>query len=200
MNIVGKIATGTVLVVAGVGLASAASAYAPSLMPWGDQSSSENSLVITAIERTEEVSLLSVGIEGIEEERRSKELLGVVIPGSEKSKFIKYSFTLKLGLDGGDVTIDETGENEYTLTIPEFIVIGNSEPHFETATESNGLLSWATADIDELDTVNEVLNAKEFDEAIESNQDVLQDQTQFFYGNIIRAIDPTIEVEFVFAE
>ncbi|WP_062526642.1 hypothetical protein [Demequina rhizosphaerae] len=200
MNIVGRIATGAVLVVAGVGLASAASAYAPGLVPWGDTSTSESSLVVTAIERTEEVSLLTLGVEGITSDTTSKELFGITVPGSEKSKYIKYSFDLKLGVDGSQVAIAETGENAFTLTIPEFIVIGNSEPHFETAVEDNGILSWATADVDALDTVNQVLNADEFEDYIASNEDVLRDQTEFFYGSIIRGIDPAIDVDFVFAD
>lgn len=200
MNILGKISTAVLLVITGIGATLVVTALVPWLVPWAHKSQSESSLVVTALECTEEVSLLSVGVQGITEARESAILFGFTLPGGDKARFIQYEFDLKLRLDGSQVEIAETGDHSYSLTIPGFIVIGNSQPHSVTAVEDNGIINWATADVDELDTVNEVLNADELADLIAYNWDLLEDQTKLFYGSIIRSIDPTIEVAFVFTD
>ncbi|WP_156165535.1 hypothetical protein [Demequina rhizosphaerae] len=200
MSVVGKISTAVLLVLLGVGITVGLGTVAPALAPWSSEGSTDSSVVVTAIERTEEVSLLSAGIEGVTDATETGKLFGREVPWSEKTKYIKYTFNLKMGIDGSAVTIENTGDNAYTLTVPEFKVIGNSEPHFETVVEDNGILSIGTEEVSESEVHNEVLNADELAKYIASYEDLLRDQTEFFYGNIIRAIDPTIEVEFVFSE
>lgn len=200
MSVIGRISTAVVLVLVGGGIALGISTLAPGLFPWSTHSTSESSMVVTALERTEEVALLSAGIQGITEERTSKELFGITIPGGEKAKFIQYEFILKLGIDGADVEISEIGENSYKITIPEFKVIGNSDPVFETVVEDNGVLSWATAETSENDVENKILADENLAQFIPDYEDVLRDQAEHFYWSILRSVDPTIDVTFEFAE
>jgi hypothetical protein len=197
MNVIGKISTALVLVALGGVLVLGAGALVPGL-PWSSASSSDSSLVVTAIERTEEVSLLTVGVQGITEARESKEIFGITVPGSERAKFIQHEFNLKLGIDGSQVTIEETGDNEFTLTVPRFIVIGHDELDIDTVVEDNGILSWVSSDISESEETEKVLSADALAEYVVKYDDLLRDQTEFFYSSIIRSIDPTIDLVFVY--
>ena len=62
------------------------------LSPLGIESESHDSQVIQTIERTQEVSLVSLGIQGIKEEDRSAEIFGQSIPGTGEKVFLQYNF------------------------------------------------------------------------------------------------------------
>ena len=107
-----------------------------------------DSQVINAVDRVEQVALVSLGIQGINESRANSEVFGLKVPGSDRVTFVQYSFRGKLGIDGENVTVTPTGENSYRVTIPKFIFIGYDDLDFKVAAEDNGVLSWVTADID----------------------------------------------------
>ena len=197
MNVVKKIGKALALIAVGGAVVLGLGFLVPGL-PWSSASMRDSSLVVTAIERTEEVSLLSVGVQGITEARESKEIFGITVPGSEKAKFIQHEFNLKLGIDGSEVSIEETGDNEFTLTIPRFIVIGHDELDVNTVVENNGILSFVSADISENEETERVLSDAALAEYVVKYDDLLRDQTEFFYSSIIRSIDPTIDLEFVY--
>ncbi len=156
--------------------------------------------VIQAVEGKSEVALLSLGIQGIESRESNSEWFLGVIPGSERATFIQYSFHAKLGIDGAKVTITQTGENTFHIVIPEFIFIGYQDPTFELVTERNGLLSFVTPAIDQLEMANKILDDNAKQGHIDANRQILQDQAQAFYSGIVRGIDPTIELEFTFGK
>lgn len=167
--------------------------------PFGLFSESHDSQVITAMERTQQVSLVSLGVQGIHEERQEREVFGQSIPGSGESVFLQYNFTAKLGVDGEQVKIRKTGDRAYTLTIPDFMFIGYEEPTFKIAVEDGGVLSWVTPDIDKVEVVNEILNDDARDQYLEDNRDLLEAQTVAFFDTMIHAIDPEITTKYVFA-
>src|SRR5690242_16162584 len=78
------------------------------LPPIGINSESHDSQVIQAIERTQEVSLLGLGIQGLKEENKSGEIFGQRIPGTGERVFLQYNFRAKLGIDGTKVKITKT--------------------------------------------------------------------------------------------
>ena len=78
-------------------------------------------------------------------------------------------------------------------------MIGYSKPHFESAVEKNGVLSWFTPQIDSLDIANKILDSPETQKKyIDANREILVDQAQSFYRLLILSVDPTAEVEFTF--
>ncbi|QZY29695.1 hypothetical protein [Nocardioides coralli] len=168
------------------------------LSPFGIQSETNDSQVIRAIERTQEVSLLSLGIQGITDKTESREVFGQSIPGSAETVFLQYNFDAKLGIDGAEVTVTRTGEDKYQVSVPEFIFIGYDEPTFRVAVEEDGPLSWVTPDVDKVEMVNEILNDDARDTYIESNQDLLEEQTAVFYDQLITSIAPTAETTYEF--
>ena len=168
------------------------------LSPLGIESASHDSQVIQAIERTQEVSLVSLGIQGIKEEDRSAEIFGQSIPGTGEKVFLQYNFDAKLGIDGAEVKVTKTGESAYLISVPEFIFIGYDEPTFKVATEDGGVLSWATPDIDKIEMVNKILNDDARQTYIASNEELLQEQTRTFYDSLITSIDPAVVTRFAF--
>ena len=165
----------------------------------GVTSTSEDSQVIQAIERTQEVSLLSLRIQGIRSKDRSSDIFGAEIPGSTEKVILQYNFTAKLGIDGEKVKVKKTGAHTYRVTIPDFIFIGYDKPTFKVAAEDSGVLSWVTPDIDKVEMVNEILNSSAREKYVDSNEDLLQDQTKAFFKGIITSVDPAAKAEFDFS-
>lgn len=168
------------------------------LSPFGLESQTHDSQVIRAIERTEEVSLLSLGVQGITEKDQSGEIFGKKIPGTGRKVFMQYDFNAKLGIDGADVEVRKTRNSTYLISVPEFIFIGYDDPSFKVAVEDDGVLSWTTPDIDKVEMVNEILNDSARAEYIDANEELLREQTEAFYDRLLTSIDPEIVTEFEF--
>lgn len=168
------------------------------LEPLGIGSESNDSQVIAAVERTQEVSLLSLAVQGIIEEKRAREIFGRGVPGSTESVFVQYNFKAKLGVDGSGVQVERTGDHSYRISVPEFTFIGYEEPTFKVAAQDSGVLSWITPDIDQVEMVNELLNDDAKTTYISDNQDALQDQTKVFYDSLIQGIDPDAATTYTF--
>lgn len=165
----------------------------------GNVTEDRDSRVITAITESEQVVLLSLGIQGIAE-RETSELWGVEVPWSDRAAFIRYGFTAKLGIDGGDVSIEQTGADTFLLSIPEFIFIGHEKETFEVVVEDNGALSWFTPEVDTVDMITKILNDDTEAQYIDANEWVLRDQAVAFYEGIVAGIDPSLTVEFEFRD
>lgn len=86
-----RVVRGLFLVGAGAG-ATVAMMNLELLSPFGITSTSHDTQVIRALERTQEVSLISLGVQGIKEETANASVLGKSIPGTGKSTFIQYEF------------------------------------------------------------------------------------------------------------
>lgn len=199
---VGKLARGAlftvITLVIGAAVALGAMMMLSGTSLFGSQTASSNTQIVKSVTREEQVVLLSLGIEGISQKNTKGEILGIEIPGSERALFLRYSFTAKLGLEGKDVTIEETGENQFLVSIPGFIFIGHDDPTFEMAAQQDGVLSWTTPEIDTIDMINEILSDEAMDQYLQDHEDLLRDQAKAFYGNIINSIDPTVVVTFEF--
>jgi hypothetical protein len=168
------------------------------LSPFGIRSESHDSQVIQAIERTQEVSLLRLSIQGIKDEDRNRTLFGKNLPGTGEKVFLQYNFKAKLGIDGSQVVVKKTGPKSYVISVPKFIFIGYDQPTFRTAATDGGVLSWVTPDIDKVQMINEILNDDARRTYIDSNVEVLKDQAQVFYNTLITSIDPAVVTEFDF--
>ncbi|RNE48499.1 hypothetical protein [Corynebacterium alimapuense] len=159
---------------------------------------SNDEKIITAIERQEQLVLLSTNVQGLSEERVNRSFLGRTLIGSERTQFLQYSYRAKFGIEGSEVTVTETDDNQYLIVVPKFIFIGHDSEQFKTAIENNGALSWATPEIDTARTITSILNAETKAEQINDNRDLLEDQARAFYLGIIHSIDDQVEVQFEF--
>ncbi|MBD3757971.1 MAG: hypothetical protein IE924_07810 [Microbacterium sp.] len=170
--------------------------------------------VIRSITREEQVVLLTAGVADLKQE--SADGLSITIPGldlipglgtwefdvpgSERQMLIRYDFDAKIGIEGKDVKIERQVDGSYHLAIPEFIYIGSNDPEISVASESNGVLSWITPEIDKFEVAKEVLSEESVAKTIEGARPVLEEQARIFYTNILTAIDPDIDLEFTFAD
>lgn len=157
--------------------------------------------VTRSVTTEEQVVLLTSGVVGVLEERGAGlEVLGLFeLPGSERALFVRYEFDEKLGVEGGDVEVRETGENGYLISIPKFISLGYDEPKVSKATEENGILSWTTPEIDKFKIAEKVLNGQDERSDIEGLRPLLEEQARVFYTRIVTSIAPDATVEFEFA-
>jgi hypothetical protein len=166
----------------------------------GSDRDSRNSEVINAVTREEQVVLLSLSIQGIDIEKDKADAFGIDIPGSGRTSFLQYGFDAKLGLEGGGVTIEKSGDTSYLVTVPEFTFIGHDNVDFQTVAEDNGVLSFSTPDLDTAEVITEILNDETRSQYVANNDELLRDQTESFYEGIITGVDPTVDVEFAFED
>lgn len=188
------------LVGAGAVLALGAMKAFPGLSLFGSESETRNTQVVNSITRTEQVVLLSLGMQGISEKNERGKFFGMDVPGSERASFMQYTFNAKLGLEGRDVRVSQTGEKEFLVSIPGFVFIGHDNVQFRLVAENNGALSWVTPEVDTLEMANNVLNDDAKAKYIVSNREILQDQAKVFYTGIINSIDPSIAIRFEFRQ
>ncbi|WP_130177789.1 hypothetical protein [Cryobacterium sp. SO1] len=156
--------------------------------------------VIRSVELEEQVVLVRSGITGLKPEREVQDINGVVIPWSDRSLLLQYEFDTMVGIDGRGVSIVPTGDKSFRVAIPDFILIGTADPEYSVVNENNGVLSFATPEIDTLQLTQELLTDDVALEHIEGLRPVLEEQARTFYTNIVTAIDPTITLEFEFAQ
>ncbi|MCH4842389.1 hypothetical protein [Bifidobacterium pseudolongum] len=160
----------------------------------------EDVQVIRSMQRTKEVSLLRLGVTGIISKENKSHFFNMEIPGTERARFIQYTFDAKLGFEGKDVVIKETGENAFDIAIPEFKFIGYDDPEYRVIVEQNGALSFGTQQIDSLDMVNNILTDKAKKEYVDSNRDILEDQAKSFYTSIVQSVSPDTKLNFIFKQ
>lgn len=187
------------LAAGGVFLAPVAMQAASAASLFGVSTETRNTQVINSITKQEQIVLLSLGIQGIYEKNQRGDFLGAEIPGSERASFLQYNFDAKLGIEGGDVMIEQTGEDHFLISIPETIFIGHNNESFTMVAENNGALSWVTPEIDSVEMINEILDDSTQAEYIEKHKALVEEQAKAFYTGIITSIDPEIVVEFEFS-
>lgn len=165
---------------------------------WAVEEESNSSQVIRTLSKEEQVVLVNLGISEIYDTKKTTQIFGKDILGAGKAKYLHAEFDAKLGIDGKNVTIKASGDNEYKISIPEFIFIGHNNEKFEIVVEEKGLLSFLTPDIDETEMINEVLNSDAQKQYISNYQELLEESTKDFYGNIINSVEPEAKLTFVF--
>lgn len=156
--------------------------------------------VIRSIELEKQVVLVRSGITGLKPEREVKDINGFVIPWSDRSLLLQYEFDTMVGIEGSEVSIVPTGEESFRVSIPNFILIGTDDPRYSVVNEQNGVLSLVTPEIDTLQLTQELLADDVAAEHIEGLRPVLEEQARSFYTNIVTAIDPSVTLEFEFAQ
>ncbi|MGB7962564.1 MAG: hypothetical protein WCF12_06330 [Propionicimonas sp.] len=157
-----------------------------------------NTQVVSSVSLDEQVVLMGLGVQGVEQKRENAKFFGFEIPGSERAAFVRYSFTAKLGIEGEDVRIAQTGDKQFHITIPGFVFIGLDNPKLELLVEDNGILSAVTPEIDQLEIANHVLGDDAKAAHIANSTELLEAQAKSFYTSIVHSIDPDIALEFEF--
>lgn len=164
----------------------------------GTKEESRTSKVINSITRTQDVVLVSLGIQGITEETLNSTLFGWQVPGGGRTLFLQYSYAAKLGIDGSLVQIQPTGDSSIRIVIPEFKFLGHDDATFKVVVERNGVLSMVTPEIDTAQVITKILNDETKREQVQANDALLRDQARAFYSGIVTGVDPDMNVTFEF--
>lgn len=167
---------------------------------WLGASEERDLQVVRSVRGEEQVILLTAGLTDIKEERDSQTFFGLFdIPLSDRTTFLRYEFDAKFGIDGKEVGIEPLGDKAYRITIPEFVFLGYDDSDFSVATESNGILSWTTPEIDKLQATEELLSDEAVAEHIAGFRPLLEEQAATFYTRIVSSIEPDATLTFEFA-
>jgi len=157
--------------------------------------------VVRSVQGEEQVILLTAGLSEDKTQVENSKFMGMItLPGTSRLTYMRVDFDAKYGIEGKDVTISQTGENAYRITIPEFISLGLSDPQISVATEKNGILSWVTPEVDQNAIIEEVLANDTAEKHIDGFRPMLEDQARQFYTRIVESINPDVTLEFVFAK
>lgn len=157
-----------------------------------------NTEIIKSIQRDEQIILLSTATQGLHTVKKEAKLWDRLPLRGDRTNIIQYTYTMNLGIEGRDVSIRETGDKSFTVTIPAFQSLGFDDAEFKTVLEDNQILSFVSEPIDNVEEINEILNDNRKQEHIDSNRDLLQDQARNFYTGIIHAIDDDVQLDFKF--
>ena len=140
--------------------------------------------------------LLSLGIQGVEKIDWHGQIGDWVIPGSEVKAFLPYEFMAHLGIDGGEVQIEQHGENHFIITIPEFTMIGHDDVFIDELIMTGGVLSGTAKEIDQSEITNQILSDEHKAEYVSKHEDILRSQANRFYSRIVTGIDPFATLDF----
>ncbi|MBS1905486.1 MAG: hypothetical protein JST33_02730 [Actinobacteria bacterium] len=157
--------------------------------------------VVRSVKGEEQVILVTTGITDIKEMKDNQSFFGLFdIPLSDRTTFLRYDYDAKYGIEGKDVRIRKLGDKSYEISIPTFKFLGyGPDPIFRVATESNGILSWTTPQIDTLKASKELLTEAAAAKHIDGVRPLLEIQAQKFYTRIVSSIEPDAKLSFDFA-
>lgn len=187
-------------VVVGVVLGAVVTMKLGSVPSSGSQSESTNTQVVRSIEFKQDITLLSLSVDAVATQENSSHIGSWKIPGTSQTAIMRYGFDAKLGIDGSKVTIEQTGESSYTITVPSFEFLAYDNFTVETVSEGGGVLSGITPDIDKEEMVNGLINDETKAQHVADNVELLKIQCENFYNNIVHAIDPDIVLTFVYTD
>ncbi|MBW9093326.1 hypothetical protein JNB62_06495 [Microbacterium jejuense] len=164
----------------------------------GPQTPIRNEQVVTSIEKEEQTVLLSLGVEGISEAEGIPPAILKDFPLLAKARYMVYSMKAQLGVD--TVTIEATDDHKFIVTVPEFIWIGQDEFKVGDVFSNDGVLSAFTEQDSESEQVTAIINDEVKQKHLAANQELLRDQTEFYFTKLATSIDPDAELTFVFEE
>ncbi|MGK2349183.1 hypothetical protein [Actinomyces sp. W5033] len=162
-----------------------------------DTTETTDTQVVHSLELAQDVTLLSLKVTGLMSRSGGAGPTSASgpSPGTKETVHIKYSFDAQVGFDGFEVTIEQTGESAYTITVPSFRFLSYSDPSFETLFVDGEVLSGISPGIDQVQMVNDIFSGDAKDQHVADNTDLLKLQCETFCNNIVHAIDPGIQAQ-----
>jgi hypothetical protein len=165
----------------------------------GNQTTESYSMV-KYIEKVNQVVFLNVGIQKIDTISNVQKVFGWEIPYSEKKAIIILNYSAKLGIKQA-VSIQENGENSFTVHIPEFEVIGvelDSDNPYELYSQNGELLSASTKNVDTGEAVAKGLSSDEQKEYLKQYKEMIKESAENYYNTLFKSAYPDCTLEFVY--
>lgn len=163
---------------------------------------SNETQVVTAMTKEKQVAVLGLSVTDIYDKSQINTIFGMDIPFTEKTAYLKGTFNAKLGFDGKQTKIAQSklDKNTYNVVIPEFIVVGISNPDFKVINNQGEILSFATKDIDTHELANKAMSDETLKQYIKTNEEWLQEQSKEYYESILKSIDSDAKLNITFVE
>jgi hypothetical protein len=161
--------------------------------------SGHDTQVVESMNKESKIELIALNVTDIYDKTESTKLLGtnVNLPFSDKTVYLKGTFSVHLGIDGSKVKFHHSiiNSHDYTITIPKFKALSISNQKFVPVDIKGGVLNFGT----QIDT-NKMQDNATSDSAIKKyvtpNSPFLKDQTKSYYTQLAKAIDPKANLTF----
>lgn len=169
---------------------------------WNTKAKTNETQVVTAMTKRNQVAILGLSVTDIYDKSQVKTFLGMEVPFSEKTAYVKGTFEAKLGFDGNlvDIKKEAKKENAYHVSIPEFIVVGISNPNFEVINNKGEFLSFITEDINTHELANNAMSDETLVKYIDKNREWLEEEATDYYQQLLNSIDPNATLSITFSE
>lgn len=159
----------------------------------------QDTQVVESMKKESNIEFLALNVTDIYDKTESTKLLGtnVNLPFSDKTEYLKGTFSVHLGIDGSKVKFyhSVTNSHDYTITIPNFKALSISNQKFVPVDIKGGALSFGT----QIDT-NKMQDNATSDSALKKyvtpNIPFLKDQAKSYYTQLAKAIDPKANLTF----
>ncbi len=167
-----------------------------------DSSETYITTTIKNLEKTQEVVLLNASLEKIVASSNDSKLpfTDIKLPFTEKKSIFIVNYFAKFGIKDA-VKIEEDGEDNLIITVPEFDIIGislNEEMPYQLYDTSKDIFSFVTSDIDTGGELAKQLSNEEQRDLIDDHQNILKEAAEEYYYNIFRAINENIKIKFLY--
>lgn len=174
----------------------------PKFLGGNDQGKTYISTTIDNLEKTQEVVFLNASLEKIVTSTKNSTLpfTDIKLPFTERKNIFIVNYVAKFGIKE-PVKIEDFGENNLIITIPEFDVIGislNEEMPYQLYDVTNDLFSLFTENLDTGGELAKQLSNEEQRVLIEDHENLLRDAAEEYYYNVFRALNENIKIKFLY--
>lgn len=158
--------------------------------------------MVRYLTKVDEQVFLNAGITDIETEANNLKIpwTKIGVPYTEKKAIIILNYDAKLGIKK-PISIHKEDSKNYTITIPEFEVIGvalSRKNPYKLYDKEGELLSIGTEDIDTgALTVNKLSNESQ-KKYLNQYKGLIRESAKNYYDTMFKSIDPDINIKYEF--
>lgn len=158
--------------------------------------------MVRYLTKVDEQVFLNAGITDIETETHNLKIpwTKIGVPYTEKKAIIILNYDAKLGIKK-PISIHKEDSKNYTITIPEFEVIGvalSRKNPYKLYDKEGELLSIGTEDTDTGALAVKKLSNESQKEYLNQYKDLIRESAKNYYDTMFKSIDPDINIKYEF--
>lgn len=158
--------------------------------------------MVRYLTKVDEQVFLNAGITDIETETNNLKIpwTKIGVPYTEKKAIIILNYDAKLGIKK-PISIHKEDSKNYTITIPEFEVIGvalSRKNPYKLYDKEGELLSIGTEDIDTGALAVNKLSNESQKKYLNQYKDLIRESAKNYYDTMFKSIDPDINIKYEF--
>lgn len=169
-----------------------------------DNGQQQSYSMVKYIEKVNETVFLNVGIQSVETKSNNTTIpwTDIGIPLSEKKAMIVLNYDAKLGIKQ-PVTISETAENQYSIQIPAYEVIGvdlDEEHPYQLYDNRGEILSYSTKEVDTGELVTQRLSSAKQQQYLKQYKSQMDESARNYYQALFAPLGDEVKLSFIFPE